>query len=59
MKSTLPAATLAAAAAFAALLLWNPTAGAQAPTGVKGAPKQGAPKQMGMEDGLTYFKRAA
>lgn len=54
MKHTLHAASLLAAAALAGVLIWSPAADAQ--DGKGKAPAKGAPKQQGMEDGLTYFQ---
>ncbi len=51
MKLSVHTASLALAALVAGLLVWNPTADAQAPAAGKGAPKA-----QGMEDGLTYFQ---
>jgi polyvinyl alcohol dehydrogenase (cytochrome) len=59
MKRFFHAAILASSAVFAALLICSTTAPAQAPAPLKGDAKaggKGAPKQMGMEDGLTYFQ---
>src|SRR5262245_15583180 len=58
MKRFLHLASLLSAAAFAGLMIWSTSISAQAPEGKGGkAPaKGGAPKQQGMEDGLTYFQ---
>jgi cytochrome c5 len=57
MKRYIHLAPLAAAALFAGLMIWSSPAEAQAPAGAKGKlPGKGAPKQEGMENGLTYFQ---
>ena len=58
MKRYVHFTSLAAAALFAGLIIWSTSAVAQAPAGGKGdaKAKAGAPKQQGMEDGLTYFQ---
>jgi len=58
MKRYLHFASLATAALFAGLIIWSTSAEAQAPADAKGKlpAGKGAPKQQGMEDGLTYFQ---
>src|SRR5579862_4749494 len=58
MRRNFQVAVCLIAAGLAGFLIgpmgWVGSANAQAPAGAKG--KQGAPKQVGMEDGLTYFQ---
>jgi len=51
-------ASLTSAALLAGLIIWSTSAEAQAPADAKGKlpAAKGAPKQQGMEDGLTYFQ---